>query len=976
MSRDEYDIPEVFRKAMEEAGWDMSRKGDDGGERPPFPERPAGKGRSNKAIWIAGFIILLILLFSWLVNVYTEWLWFTAVDFSNVWLTQWMVRVGVFGVFLAVALFLFLLNWHLARRRAIKTTPPFNPKFLQIPGVGWLITGISIFLAFGFASSIAARWGDLLRYLYRVPFGTADPIFHRDISFYLFELPIFVLIQQWVVSLLVIILIGVIIIYAANYIPEIQRGTWRPHEMKVFRQHVALIAAFILGLWAVGYFFDLFGLLYSTRGDVFGASYTDMNAERYAIYAQMITMALAALAMLWNAFRFDLRPLIITGSLWLAATLILGGLLPAIVQRYSVEPNELERETPYIQNNIEFTRLGFGLNEVQTQEYDLGAPLTDDDLARNEEILKNIRLWDYRPLQDTYKQLQELRTYYQFTEIDIDRYEIDGETQQVMLAARELNKAGLESQTWLNQNLIYTHGYGIVMNPVDQFTTEGQPEFFIKDLPPQSTTESLQVSRPEVYYGELTNDVVFVNSQQVEFNYPQGNDNVYSNYEGDGGIVLDSFFKRLLFAFRLGESNVLLSNDIDNDTRVMLHRQIQDRVRRITPFLLLDKDPYVVLTEDGRLVWLQDAYTVSNRFPYSEPAIWERSTAINYIRNSVKITIDAYDGTINYYITDPDDPIVKTYARVFPEVFQPLSTMPEDLRSHLRYPTDLFSTQTKQYLRYHMTDTRVFYNQEDVWQIPLELFTTDGSTSNKIEMEPYYVTMPLPGEIEPEYLLIQPYTPVGKDNMIAWIAARNDVPNYGELLVYELPKQELVFGPLQIESRIDQQTEISQQFSLWDQRGSSVIRGNLLVIPVNNRFLYVEPVYLLSDTSALPELKRVIVATDTRIAMDETLGGALASLLEAEPADVAEVLQEELQLEAETIAGELDEEAETETAVNPTPSADIANIDMDALIESANAHFEAAQEAQQNGDWATYGDELEALEQDLAQLLELTGQTP
>jgi len=484
----------------------------------------------------------------------------------------------------------------------------------------------------------------------------------------------------------------------------------------------------------------------------------------------------------------------------------------------------------------------------------------------------------------------------------------------------------------------------------------------------------LAVNRPEVYYGELTNDVVFVNSQQDEFNYPQGNDNVYSNYEGIGGIILDSFFKRLLFAFRLGDSNVLLSNDIDNDTRLMLHRQIQERVRRITPFLSLDADPYVVLTDDGRLVWLQDAYTVSNRFPYSEPALWENNRPINYIRNSVKITIDAYDGTINYYITEPDDPIVRTYARVFPEVFQPLNQMPEDLRQHLRYPVDLFATQTKQYLRYHMIDTRVFYNQEDVWQIPLELFTTDGSTNSKIEMEPYYVFMPLPGEVEPEYLLIQPYTPVGKDNMIAWLAARNDVPNYGELLVYELPKQELVFGPLQIESRIDQQTEISQQFSLWDQRGSSVIRGNLLVIPVNNRFLYVEPVYLKSDTSALPELKRVIVATDTRIAMDETLGGALASLLEEEPEDIEEVLREELEVEVEPVAAEVD--VGGDTAVEPTPAITPEDSDVNSLIESANAHFVAAQEAQQNGDWTTYGEELEALERDLARLLELSGQTP
>lgn len=965
MSRDDYDIPEVFRRAMEEAGWDTGRKGQDGGERPPFPPRSEGGGRSNRLFWVAGLLLVLLLLFSWVTNVYTEWVWFTAVEYSGVWVTQWLVRLSVFGIFFIVAFLLLWVNWTLARRRAIRATPPFNPKFLQIPTVGWLISAASLLLALGFASSMAARWEALLRYLYRTPFGVADPIFGQDISFYLFELPIYSLVQQWVVSLLVLILIGVIGLYAVNHTPEIQRGTWRPQESKVLRRHVALLAALILGLWAVGYVFDLYQLLYSPRGVVFGASYTDMHAEVYAIYAQTLFMGLAALALVYNIFRLDLRPLLIAGGLWLASTLILGGIVPGVVQRYSVEPNELNRETPYIQNNIEFTRLAFGLNEVQTQPYDLGAPLTPQDLDRNEEILKNIRLWDYRPLQDTYKQLQELRTYYEFAEIDIDRYEINGETQQVMLAARELNKSSLETQTWVNLNLVFTHGYGVVMNPVDQFTAEGQPVFYIKDLPPESTIAGLQVTRPEVYYGELTDDVVFVGSQQSEFDYPRGNDNAVTSYEGDGGVTLDSFFKRLAFAIRLGDFNVLLSNDIDGETRVLLHRQIQERVRQITPFLLLDEDPYVVVTENGRLVWIQDAYTVSSRFPYSEPAVLEmgeRRIGINYIRNAVKITIDAYNGDVNYYTADPDDPIVRTYTRAFPGVFQPLDQMPEDLRRHLRYPVDLFSVQIQQYLRYHMTDTRVFYNQEDVWQIPQELFTVDGN-ADSIEMEPYYVTMPLPGKVEAEYLLIQPYTPAEKDNMIAWMAVRNDVPNYGELIVYELPKQELVFGPLQIESRIDQEPDISQQFSLWDQRGSNVIRGNLLVIPMNANFLYVEPIYLESETTRLPELKRVIVATDTRIAMDTTLSGALASLLQASPEDVAAVVREELDGGGEPAPAE----GEPDTAVALPTDATV-----EELVQSANIHFEAAQAAQRAGDWAAYGTELDALARDLEQLMLLT----
>jgi hypothetical protein len=965
MSRDDYDIPEVFRRAMEEAGWDTNRKDDDeGGGRPPLPSRPNHNGRPNRLILIAGLITILALFFSWLVSIYTEWLWFESVDYGNVWTTQWLARISVFGLFFLFAFFILLLNWHIARRRAIRHTPPFNPKLLQIPGVQWLIMGIALLVAIGFASSVAARWGELLRYIYRMPYNMADPVFNKDISYYLLELPVYTLIQQWLVSLLVIMLMGVVVIYAANHIPEIQRGNWRPHESAVLRSHVALLSTLILALWTVGYVFDVYELLYSSRGVVFGASYTDMNVEIYGIYAQALFMGMAALAMLLNVFRFDLRPLLITAGLWLAATLVIGGILPGFVQRYSVEPNELDREAPYIANNITYTRLGFGLDKVVTQPYDLGNSLTSQDLPRNAEILKNIRLWDYRPLHDTYKQLQELRTYYQIGDIDIDRYEVAGESRQVMLAARELNKEGLETKTWLNLNLVFTHGFGVVMNPVNQFTAEGQPEFFIKDLPPQSSVPEIQVNRPEIYFGELTTDSVFVNSRQEEFNFPQGNQNAYTRYSGQGGILLDSFFKRLAFAIRLRDFNILLSDDIDDDTQLLLHRQIQERIHQVAPFLLLDQDPYLVVTDDGRLVWIQDAYTISNRFPYSEPAplqIGNQRLMINYIRNAAKVVVDAYEGSISFYITDPDDPIIQAYASAFPGVFKSLGEMPEDLRNHLRFPVDMFALQTAQYLRYHMTDTRVFYNQEDVWQNPQELYTVDGSAnSGPIEMEPYYVSMPLPGESETEYLLIQPFTPAGKDNMIAWMAVRNDVPHYGELVVYELPKQELIFGPLQIEGRIDQEPTISEQFSLWNQSGSRVIRGNLLVIPMNGRFLYVEPIYLLSESNALPELKRVIVATDTQIAMDATLAGALALLLQSTPEDVAAAIGEQIQPPAEPATGE----GEIGAAVP-------ANTAIAALIASANAHFEAAEAAQRSGDWATYGAELEALQQDLAELMAL-----
>jgi uncharacterized membrane protein (UPF0182 family) len=639
------------------------------------------------------------------------------------------------------------------------------------------------------------------------------------------------------------------------------------------------------------------------------------------------------------------------GGLWLAVTLLRGGLYPGLLQRYAVEPNEIERERPYIAYNIEYTRLAFGLDRVETRPFTIGDNLSEADLAENEALLQNVRLWDYRPLQAAYQQLQALRTYYQFNEVDIDRYQIDGEQRQVMLAVRELNKADLPFSSWVNRNLEFTHGYGLVMNPVNRATSDGQPEFFIQDLPPRSTTD-IEITRPEIYYGEITTDAVFVGSGREEFNYPSGNENVYTSYEGLGGVPLNNFLKRLAFAIRLGETNVLLSDEIDANTRVQFHRQITQRVQQITPFLELDSDPYIVVW-NGRLVWMLDGYTTSDQFPYATPV-----GNINYIRNSVKITVDAYDGTVTYYITDENDPIIQTYARAFPNLFQTLDEMPEELQAHIRYPEDLFNIQMQQYLRYHMQDVRVFYNQEDKWEIPNELFDVEQQPQ---PIEPYYVTMPLPGTDELEYLLIQPFTPAEKSNMVAWAAARNDLPNYGQLIVYELPKQELIYGPIQIEARIDQEPEISQQFSLWNQRGSRIIRGNLLVIPINQKFLYVEPIYLQSDTSALPELKRVIVASDTRIAMRTTLDEALAALMDAAPSQIV--------VETDT--------AETPSTGVETP-APVEAIEVDAsveeLIQSANAHFEAAEAAQRAGDWATYGQEIDALQRDLEQLMILSGQ--
>jgi uncharacterized membrane protein (UPF0182 family) len=972
MSRLENDIPEVFRRAMEEAGW----RGDEG-DNPPPPRnaRPVDPWWTNRWLWLGLLIVLIIASFSWIVTTYTEWLWYSAQDYQNVWLKSWGAQVITFLVFFVIAAVVLLTNWRLARRRALR--PAAGVQLLNMPGIRWILVAIGLFLAFILGQAAASRWDMFLRYFYRVPFGTADPIFNLDLSFYLFELPVYNFIHGWLMPLVVMTLLGTGAIYLVNNLPALQQGGLQLRTLPdTMRSHMALLLVAFFLLWAVGYWFDAYDILYSPGGVVFGAGYTDINASLPILRLQLVLMLLVALAVAYFAFRPNLRPALIAGALWLVASIALAGVYPGLLQRYRVEPNELAYESPFISNNINYTRLGFGLQDIESQQFIPSEEMTEQDLEDNAVALDNVRLWDYRPLLQTYRQLQELRSYYQFFDVDIDRYEVDGQPRQVMLSARELNKAGLSNPTWVNQKLEYTHGFGLVMNPVDQISSQGRPIFYIQDLPPESTID-INVERPQLYYGELTNDVVYAGSQLEEFDYPSGDENVYTHYEGRGGVPLQSFINRLAFAFRFGETNLVLSEYVDEETRVMMHRQIQQRVQHIAPFLVQDGDPYIVVDGNGNLVWMLDTYTISDMMPYSQPyvrpaVVGEESTyatmnvpnGINYIRNSVKVTIDAYDGTVTFYVTDPNDPLIQSYARAFPDLFQPFEAMPDVLERHIRYPVDLFLIQAQQYLTYHMVDVQVFYNEEDLWQIPNEIF--DDAT---VPIEPYYVTFPLPGEDESEFLLIQPYTPNNRNNMIAWIAARNDPPNYGELFAFEMPKQELVFGPIQVEGRIDQEPAISEQFALWNQQGSRVIRGNLIVIPINDTFLYIEPVYLRSDTSAIPELRRVIAASGENVVMRETLDDALAALILEEEA--VDELVVEPPVETPDAEAEATPPAEEPAPTEPPVAGDAT---VEDLIESANAHFEAAQEAQRNGDWATYGSELEALQADLERLMELTGE--
>jgi uncharacterized membrane protein (UPF0182 family) len=632
--------------------------------------------------------------------------------------------------------------------------------------------------------------------------------------------------------------------------------------------------------------------------------------------------------------------------------LLIISIVPGIMQRYIVEPNEVAREAPYIEHNIQFTRQAYGLDNADERDFGQVEPLSVEALEANQATLLNVRLWDYRPLGQTYRQIQEIRLYYGFTDLDIDRYWIDGQYRQVILAARELDQSQLQSVTWVNQHLQFTHGYGVVMNPVNEVTPEGLPQLWIKDLPP-SISVPLAINRPEIYYGELTDNYVFVRTGLEEFDYPKGEENVYTYYEGTGGVPLRSYLKRLAFALRLADANILLSQYIDTNTRLMFNRRIQNRARAVAPFLEYDSDPYLVII-DGKLYWIQDAYTISNRYPYAEPL-----NRINYIRNAVKVVIDAHNGSMTYYIADPSDPLVRTYAAIFPTLFTSQNSMPDGLREHLRYPEDLFNVQATMYQTYHMRDVNVFYNKEDQWNLPREVYAGQDQT-----VEPYYVIIRLPGEAQEEFLLIQPFTPATKDNLIAWMAGRSDGEDYGQLVVFRFPKQELIFGPLQIEARIDQNPEISAQLSLWSQRGSQVIRGNLLVIPMEQSLLYVEPLYLQAESGQIPELKRVVVASGEKVVMADTLADGLVRLfpeggLVAEAETTAEAAAEgEGPKTGPVITGEL--------------ASDLAQ-DVYDLARQADEHYTAALDALQAGDWATYGAELAAMEEVLRQLVEITG---
>ena len=893
--------------------------------------------KSNRIILLLALGLALFILINIGKGLYSEWLWFNSLGYASVYTTVLSTKVLVFLLAAAIFAIVFLGNLVLATRLAPKKETHFWPWALvsqlrQILRINVILGTALLSLIFGLVAQ--SQWEVILRFFNAQPFGISDPVFHREVGFYVFSLPFLGFLRGWLTGAVIITAIGSAGVYLLAYTAQRLKFDFSRSVMA----HIGGLAMALLALFAWGYWLNIWELVFSRQGVVFGAGYADIHARYPAQIILLVTVLAAAGLVLVSALRRNYRWSLLGIGGWLAAAILIGGIFPAAVQRFQVEPNELVREMPYIENNIAFTREAFALDRIEEHPFPAEDMPTITDITENEGTINNVRLWDPRPLKDTYQQLHSIRLYYDFNDVDIDRYIINGEYREVMLSARELSAEKLagEAQTWVNRKLQFTHGYGFVMSPVNEVTNQGLPVLLEENIPPVGVFD---IERPEIYYGEKTSDYVIVKTNTQEFDYPRGDDNVYINYLGDSGVSLGSFPRRLVYAWQFGDLNILISNELTPESRILYRRNIQQRVKYLAPFLELDSDPYLVVTE-GRLFWIQDAYTTTDRYPYSEPY----GNGLNYIRNSVKVVIDAYDGSVAFYIADPEDALIRTYQAIFPELFIPDGSMSESLLDHWRYPEDMFNIQAAVYESYHMRDGRVFYNKEDVWAVPQEFYA-----DKKQSMEPYYIIMRLPDEEQEEFLLMLPFTPTNKNNAISWLAARCDGENYGKLLAYHFPKERVVKGPSQIEDRIQQDTAITEQFALWGRGGSRVIRGNLLLIPVGKSKLYVEPVFLQAEAGGLPELKRVIVVAGEEIAMRSSLEESLAAVFGIEaPTD--------------------------EVTPPPEPDEPLQPIsgDLPSLIREAQQHYDLAQQRLASGDWAGYGEELAALKVVLEHLAKLT----
>ena len=890
--------------------------------------------KKNRFIIIFAVAFVLLLLVSSLLALYTDWLFFVETGFSSVFTTTMYAKTGT-GLLFGGLLFIFVqANLYYANGAHFPLSGIFivgggnlrvnrDEAARLVKPVSMLV---SIILALFAGNWGAMQWEELLLFTNRVNVGTVDPVIGMDIGFYLFSLPFWEMLKGCAgfVLLAATAMTGAVYFVRGGIILS-ERGVAVDEKV---RRHLSILAGVFVCVIAAGFYLDSFRLLFSNNGAFYGAGYVDVNSRllTYRVLTFLTPLAGVMLALgIWKgAWRMALLPLVVVVALYVIGIRV----YPGVLQKFKVAPNELDLETPYIQNNLKFTRFGYDLEKIETVPFDVDVKLTAADIANNDATIKNIRLWDHAPLLKTYSQLQQIRTYYKFFDVDNDRYKVNGQYTQVMLSPRELSYADLPSKNWINERLIFTHGNGITFGPVSRISKEGLPEFFVKDIPPVSLAD-IKVTRPEIYYGELSNDYVVVKTRVPEFSYPTATGNINTTYTGKGGVTIDSLLKKALFAARFKTEKILLSSDITAESRIIYNRNINERVRAVAPFLRFDGDPYMVVDEGGRLKWIIDAYTYSDRLPYSKPI----RGGINYMRNSVKAVVDAYDGTVSFYVSDPHDVLVKVYARIFPGLFKPLTAMPADLRQHIRYPHQFLQLQAAMFAAYHMTDPKVFYNKENLWEIP---------ALGEKPMEPYYTIMKLPGEKVEEYILLLPFTPSKRDNLAAWLTARCDEPNYGKIRAYTFPRDRLIYGPKQIDARINQDSFISQQLTLWNQRGSEVIRGSMLVIPIEKSLLYVQPLFLAADKAGLPELKRVIVAFGDQVVMEENLELALQRLFGGKKSVISA-----------SVAGTVPAESKASPAT---------------LAKEAMSIYERATNLQRQGNWGGYGEELRKLEQVLKRM--------
>lgn len=912
-----------------------------------------GVGRmsnSRKIFWAVIILVVSVVVgsFNTIINFITDYRWFKSLGFEKVFLTKLLtqLKVGI-PVFIIGTILVYLYLMTIKKDYYKKVSTVYSG--ISEKRVNQIALAGSLFFSFIASTSVASGlWFDILRFFNSTAFNIAEPIFGRDISFYIFEYPLINQIYVMLITFLLMLAILTLVFYTVMM--SLRRPTlfetqdaerpFNPRNIdvgnlkKVFSiaaRQLLVIGVIFFVIQGLGYLLRSYELLYSSRGVVYGASYTDIHVTLLT-YRILMAVSFASAALLFAGFKRKNLKLALTGPVLILVISIGGNLASAAVQSYVVSPDEISKETQYIEYNIKHTQQAYNLINIEEQTFEAETNLTMEDIENNDKTISNIRINDSRPAELVYNQKQGIRRYYEFNDVDIDRYEIDGKYTQLFVSAREMNQNKFDNLTFINSHLKFTHGYGAVVSPVNTVTSEGLPELLVQNIPPETDIDILRVDRPEIYFGELTNDYIIVNTLEKEFDYPKGNANEETFYEGDAGVRLNGLNK-LLFAYKQRSLKMLLSGNITSESRIAIYRNINERIRKIAPYIEYDTDPYLVISEN-RLFWIVDGYTVSTNYPYSEPY---SANKVNYIRNSVKVVIDAYNGSVTYYVSDPEDPLVSTLAKIFPTLFTDMGEMPEDLKKHIRYPQVLFNIQADVFRMYHMNDPRVFYNKEDEWDIASEKYETTEQ-----QIRGTYLVMKLPGEEEEEFVLSLPYTPKTKQNMTALLVARNDGEVYGKLIIYKLPKNKNIYGPIQIENRIDQDDEISQQFTLWGQVGSNVIRGNLLTIPINQSLLYVEPIYLQADTeNSIPEVKRVIVAYGDQVVMEQTLQESLEKIFGTTQGSEGAGLEQ-----GDTVSD---------------------------LIIRATEIFRNAQEAQQNGNWSLYGAYLNQLENVLNRLSELNG---